>query len=374
MQTSFSGVRVAFVSVIALLSVVTPYSSAYAVEYGGLGGKPAHPIETDSRTQSWFILKADPGQVIKDEILIVNNSSQQKEVDLYPADSVAASGGGFALKQAGDAMKQVGGWIKLSQSTIVLKPFEKKTVPFEVQTPKNIGPGEYTGGIMVQEKTSPIQVNNGMTLALRMGVRVYLTISGQLKKTLEFDQIKATVNEQDVDIALPIRNIGNASIDLIDGDLVISDATTGAAVTHFSMKGLQVLQDSPFIFSAKWAKPVTGGEYTIQGMVAYLDENGETIRRTTTSTNLSLPVKTPVEAAAFVATSSPSQLGENSMDAVSSMKSLMKLVLGLVGVVALLIGIGLGILVGWRIWRVPRVFLKKTEKRKEPISPRKTRR
>ncbi len=156
-------------------------SDVSAVEHGGLGGKPVHRDPSDARTESWFILTAEPGATVHDELLVVNNTSEIKEVELYPADTAKASGGGFALKQKLDRMKEIGVWTKVSSTRITLAPHTELVVPFYLTVPADVSPGEYAGALIVQEVAPPMQMGSGIALSLRMGVRIYLTVPGVAK-------------------------------------------------------------------------------------------------------------------------------------------------------------------------------------------------
>lgn len=261
-------------------------NAVLAIDHGGLGGRPAHPT-ADSRTQSWFIYKQDPGTSLNDEVLIVNNSSVKKVIRLYPADSVSASGGGFALKQEGEKMQDIGSWTSLSQGEVTLDPNESKLVPFLIKVPTSTTPGEYTGAIIVQEKTAPIKTQDGMTLALRMGVRIYLTVSGDIKKSINLGSLEAKVDQNAVHITLPITNTGNASVDIQSGNVELISVDSQTSISQVPLNGFQILRTSPFVFSSKLPLP-TRGTYKLRAYVKYLNEKNEEVELHTESNSITI--------------------------------------------------------------------------------------
>lgn len=271
----------------ATTSLFSIPNAAFAIDHGGLGGRPAHPT-ADSRTQSWFIYKQDPGTSLNDEVLIVNNSSVKKVINLYPADSVSASGGGFALKQEGEKMQDIGSWTSLSQGEVTLGPNESKLVPFLIQIPTSTTPGEYTGAIIVQEKTAPIKTQDGMTLALRMGVRIYLTVSGDIKKSINLGSLEAKMDQNTVHITLPITNTGNASVDIQSGNVELISMDSQTSISQVPLNGFQILRASPFVFSSKFPLPTTNGTYKLRAYVKYLNEKNEAVELRTESNSITI--------------------------------------------------------------------------------------
>lgn len=126
--------------------------SAFAIEYGGFGGRPAYPRADNPRTESIFVHTLEPGAVQKEGVTVINNSSETKTVLVYAADSTPSTGGAFACKQFAEEQKDVGSWIKLEKSEIKLPAGSTQLVPFTITVPLNAGVGEHNGCILIQEK------------------------------------------------------------------------------------------------------------------------------------------------------------------------------------------------------------------------------
>src|SRR5688572_30836407 len=98
-----------------VLSIVFP-NLVLAIEYGGVGGKPAYPREENPRTQSIFIFDLKPGEKQSDGVLVVNNTQETKTLVVYATDSQKSTDGSFACEQFEDVKDNVGSWIILEKS------------------------------------------------------------------------------------------------------------------------------------------------------------------------------------------------------------------------------------------------------------------
>ena len=366
MVRSFFPHRFLLAAIISFCALI-PASGLYAVENGGLGGRPAHPDPSDARTQSWFVLKADPGSTIQDEVAIANNSAKPKDVRIYPADSIAASGGGFALKQEGESMKGVGAWTTIATSSLHLAAGEKKSVRFTIIVPSSTTPGEHTGGIMIQENTAPMKTSDGMSLSVRMGVRIYLTVSGEVKTSLSLGALDTALNENAVNIRLPLVSTGNTSVNIVEGSVVLRAEQTQTIVQELPLSGFQVLQDSPFIFTSKFDRPTTPGAYSIDAHVAYLDQTGAKIELRATSTTITIPDPTPPPSTSTTARTTTQHPSEN-------VPNLMLVCLVSVGAAGIVVGGAFGFPLGRRSRRgqaevTPSDRPKKIRKPKKPVAP-----
>jgi hypothetical protein len=162
------------IGIFALVILILP-AAAGAVEFGGIAAYPANPTPGDERTTAWFVYTLAPGGSKSDLLVIQNNTDQEKNLDLYPADSTPTTGDGFALKQKVEKMDAVGSWVELKTNSVSIAPHEKATVPFTVAVPKIAALGLYAGGIMVAE-AGAAKESNGIRLNLRVGVRMYVTV------------------------------------------------------------------------------------------------------------------------------------------------------------------------------------------------------
>jgi len=97
-------------------------------------------------------------------------------------------GGGFACKQLSETQTKVGSWIALDKNEITLEPFSNEVIPFSISVPSNVVPGEHNGCLLVQEKDqvedNAKQNLSGISLSMRTGVRIALTVPGDLHQEI----------------------------------------------------------------------------------------------------------------------------------------------------------------------------------------------
>jgi len=200
------------VSVLALILLLS--SEVSAVQYEGIGGKPAYPDPSNPKTQSIFIYTLNPGETKEDGVLAVNDTKEEKTLLVYAADSSSASDGAFACRQIGEEKKMAGSWIELEKNEITLGPIKSEVIPFNVTVPQDIEAGEYNGCIGIQEKKPPQEQEGGIRLTTRLAIRVAITVPGELIKKLEISDFKLSPNPTGGYFTTPyLKNNGNVSID-----------------------------------------------------------------------------------------------------------------------------------------------------------------
>jgi hypothetical protein len=318
-----------FVVVIALLCLF-PFPTALAVEYGGLGGRPAHPDPGIPNSSSWFIYQLKQGEVKEDAVEVQNNGVGQESVEVYAADSTPSSDGGFALKQRVETMTDLGAWVRfypddppapakvapggivaLCNLTAVASPAptdasisaaagkkvklttvqteqliewckgknlvelaipagQTATIPFVITVPNEAGVGEHAGGIVIQKKAATEQQQNGSALIIttRVGIRIYETVPGVITRQLTITKfsIKPGSNKSEYIITLGLLNSGNVSTENIS-TIDITDTLFHRSNSQ-TKKTLQALPGQELIINTPWAKP-TLGRFAVRATISY---------------------------------------------------------------------------------------------------------
>jgi len=206
---------------------------------GGIGGMPLSPL--DSNNPNWFMYNLNLGQSYDDVLVIKNTTDKEWIVNIYPADTVPSSGGGFALKQKVEEMKEVGKWIKLSVDQVRLKAGEKTNVPFTITIPSDADVGETAGAILFerQEVTEGADAKSnegGIKLTLRTGVRIYNTVPGEIKEKLALTSFLITPKEKEDKqryylMQSRVENLGNVST-TARSVILVKDALTGKEIDN----------------------------------------------------------------------------------------------------------------------------------------------
>lgn len=260
-----------FIIFFALLSV-TP--SVFALEYDKIGGRPAFPRQDNPRTESIFIHTLEPGAIQEEGIRIINNTSDTATILVYAADSISSTDGGFACRQYSEEKKNVGAWIELEQTEVVLEPGTNQVVPFTITVPENASVGEHNGCILMQKKTQEVgQKEAGINLAIRTGLRVAITVPGEIVQSLEFRDFLVQKRSDGSFILSPIVfNSGNVSVDAtVD---VVTRSLFGRLRARHGGE-FPVLRGEELRWSFEMKKPFWGGIYFSRPTLTYLEGHGE---------------------------------------------------------------------------------------------------
>ncbi len=201
-------------SIFILLFLALISNNVFGIEYGGIGGRPAYPRSEEPKSDNVFIHTIKENQVINEGIKVVNNTNVTKTLMLYPADYIPSSDGGFACRQLLEKQIAVGTWIKLAKSEVTLDPMSTEIVDFTITTPSSLDAGEHNGCVLIQEKKNPEKIKSGINLSIRTGLRVLLTMPGNLIRKLELLSFKIQMNDKGNYYLIPeIKNTGNVSVD-----------------------------------------------------------------------------------------------------------------------------------------------------------------
>ena len=261
---------------IALFSLFFFNCNVYAVEYGGIGGKPAYPRSDNSRSESIFIHTASTGQTIKEGILMINNKPETKTLMVYATDSTPSTDGGFACEQFSEEKDGVGSWINLEKQEITLKSNTSEIINFTINIPENAGVGEHNGCIVIQEKKSQTNNKSGINLSLRTGLRVALTVPGDIIRKLTILNFQLTKTGPRVFTLIPeVKNFGNVSLDT-NINVVVKNSLTKKIINNYG--GVYpILRDDTSRWNYQFEPSIWGGRYKASLEVTYNDGNKDII-------------------------------------------------------------------------------------------------
>ena len=229
-----------------------------AIEYGGLGGRPAYPRSNNPRTDSIFVHILEPNTEQKDGIMVINNTKDKKTIMVYAVDSVVATGGVFACAQASANKTDVGSWIILDKTELILESGANEIIDFTIKVPENTSVGEHSGCIIVQEKKTA-SVKSGVNLDIRTGLRVLITVPGNIVKKLEIAGLTITQSKNKFLLHPQIRNLGNVSI---DANIKIITRNVFGSIIFINSSKYSVLRGQTLSLNFESKKPIWGGIYS----------------------------------------------------------------------------------------------------------------
>jgi hypothetical protein len=146
---------------------------------------------TGNSPRVYFNYLVNPVSVISDAVTVTNQTTSSIAFKLYPADAINAQGGGFALKPPQAPLRSVGAWVKLSDLEFTLPAHSLANVPFTLNVPAGLTPGDYAGGIVLQTVNPSVEHRGNLTFDVFQNVatRIYARIRGPLHPGLSVTQL-----------------------------------------------------------------------------------------------------------------------------------------------------------------------------------------
>ncbi|MBW6441699.1 LysM peptidoglycan-binding domain-containing protein [Patescibacteria group bacterium] len=237
-----------------------------AIEYSGFGGKPAFPREDNPRTESIFVHTVNPGEIVEEGVRVVNNTNETKTFVVYAADYTRSTDGGFACRQYSQDKNGVGSWINLETEEITVDSMSEETIPFEIAIPEDVEVGEHNGCILIQEK-KPSSEAAGISISIRTGLRVAITIPGEIIRKLSLSNILVIRKALDkINLNLSVKNTGNVSIDT-DVRVGVYNLFGKEIITFGGQYPIFRNDEATYNYNVK--SPTFGSIYKAKGVVTY---------------------------------------------------------------------------------------------------------
>ncbi|MFJ6179520.1 WxL protein peptidoglycan domain-containing protein [Streptomyces sp. NPDC092295] len=206
-------------------TVALPLLMAFAI--AGLCAGPAQAADGDVtwtvRTaangygddRSSYSYTVNPGGQVKDAMVVANRSKSPLELTVYAADGFTTDTGQLDLLTKDKKSTGIGAWARAGRDSVVIKPGTSAEVPFTVRVPGNATPGDYVGGVLTSLKQA--DEAEGISVDRRLGIRVKLRVSGELKPKLAVEDLHIDYTgsanpfaKGDATVTYTIHNTGNA--------------------------------------------------------------------------------------------------------------------------------------------------------------------
>ncbi len=199
-------------TVVALVAALAAPVASRALSVGGVGIRPLNPSGSEP---GWFIYTLEPGATREDTVLVFNDSDREQSLELTSVDSELSNIGAFALRGNQEPQYGVGLWITLAEKVVTLQAGERREVKFTITLPPDADVGEHSGAITVTAaRTAGAASSGGVTIATRVGARVYVTVPGKQVHKLSLRSLAAaeTADGTAYDFTLVGTNEGNVSL------------------------------------------------------------------------------------------------------------------------------------------------------------------
>ncbi|WP_306205938.1 WxL protein peptidoglycan domain-containing protein [Actinoplanes sp. RD1] len=160
------------------------------------GGNAAWSVQPSSRTgpgnRPFFTYDLAPGGTVTDYVAVTNLGTTPLTVHVYASDAFTTATGGYDLLPAAQQPSDVGGWVRLGRQAVTVPARSRADIPFALTVPANATPGDHAGGIVAAVTSTTADATGATTrLEQRVGSRVYLRVTGELRPGLRVDDLSA---------------------------------------------------------------------------------------------------------------------------------------------------------------------------------------
>jgi len=180
----------------------------------------ASPTSEGGRVE--FSYNTDPGTQIQDSFLITNGGTVSADFIIYATDAINDPDTGvFGLLPGDVPPTDLGAWITPADEKLTIGPGLQATVPFDLLIPSDAAPGDHAAGIVASVFTEAERDGSTVLLEQRVGVRVFLTVSGNPVASIETQGLSSSFNPSlnpfapgELNISYDVRNTGNKRVDV----------------------------------------------------------------------------------------------------------------------------------------------------------------
>ena len=208
---------------VLLLSLCFGVLAAPSTHAADNGSWSVYPAASQVAARPYFYLSADPGQTIRDKVVVANKTAKPLTFRLYAADAYnTARDGGFAVRTMAETMRGVGAWAKPAKSRITVPAHKAVAVPFTLHVPEGAEPGDHPGALVaLDERVDKGDGSLALGVQRAVGARVYLRVSGPTLPALAVEHVRVShhqplvpgLGDSDATISYTLHNTGNVTLD-----------------------------------------------------------------------------------------------------------------------------------------------------------------
>ncbi|MFC4030759.1 WxL protein peptidoglycan domain-containing protein [Streptomyces polygonati] len=208
-------VRTAALALLAALAVAGLSAGPARAQDGDVAWTVRTASNSYGDDRSSFSYAANPGGQVEDTMIVANRGKDPLDLAVYAADGFTTGTGQLDLLPKGGKSVGIGAWVRVGHDRVTVEPGRTAELPFTVSVPDNATPGDYVGGILTS-LTQPDDTE-GITVDRRLGIRVKLRVSGELKPGLAVENLSVDYDGPgnpfatgDATVSYRIHNTGNA--------------------------------------------------------------------------------------------------------------------------------------------------------------------
>lgn len=220
--------RLIYVALLPLFAISLWATPALADEHeqgsASFGLRPVRYDPNRPETESYFVYDAVPGQVIHDEMLLINQGTEAGTARLYPVDATTGQTSGTVFLSQADPRTRAGAWLDITEAEVTLQPGEQRVIPFTVTIPQDARDGQHVAGLVAEDVALRSGAQEGalqVKIQNRTVVAVQVNLPGPAVEAITITSITSDVQQGYQMLLLGLRNDGNQMLKP-GGELVIS--------------------------------------------------------------------------------------------------------------------------------------------------------
>lgn len=211
----------------AFAATAVPFVAAASAADGPVTWS-VEPTPTTEGDREAFEYSVDPGTQVQDSFVITNAGDGPAEFIIYATDAYNdPDSGAFSLLESNQAPTDVGAWITPANEKLTIPAGSEATVGFNLLIPSDATPGDHTAGIIAAVLTEVDQNGSAVILEQRVGVKLFLTVSGAPTASVEIQGLTSSFNPSinpfapgELSVNYEVRNTGNKRLDVNQSILV----------------------------------------------------------------------------------------------------------------------------------------------------------
>lgn len=217
-------------------------------------------------------LSVDPGNVITEEIKIVNTTDEPQIFYLAKADFTASGEGGEpsflkAEEVPEDYPYSLTAWLKFSDSQIFLPAWEKASVKVIISVPQEASPGGHYGAVFFESRAPELTGETAVGVVSKIGTLILVRVAGKTveqAKVASFDTQTAghCFAHKPIKFYTRFENTGNVHLKPSGKIDVYNLVGRVVASLEVNEKGGNVLPGSTRRFEAEWSANQTVSQAT----------------------------------------------------------------------------------------------------------------
>jgi hypothetical protein len=229
-----------------LAAIVFPVSGAVAslsgqqaAVTGGIGIRlfeSSAAARQDPLARSYIVNRLPPGASVQRQVEVTNGTASVANVSVYPA-AAALLHGQFAFA-GGHSRNELSSWTSVSRPTLRLSPGAKAIETVTIHVAKDASSSERYGVVWAEVSVQGSGGSRGVTLANRVGVRMYVSVGPGGAPPLDFVIGPLSAKRASSGDALLVAKVHNKSRRTIDirGSLTLAHGPGGVRAGPFSAK------------------------------------------------------------------------------------------------------------------------------------------